>query len=81
MQKPMMTIGMTTKLDTGWTKEDQKIWRERKIPVHTIRFSYITRKKDYDIMCGLTKIPMSPSSAKFIALRFLVSNYEYARRA
>lgn len=67
-------------IDTGWTDEDRKIWRERKMPVHTIKFSYVTRKKDYDIMLGLTKIPLRPSFTKFIALRFLVSNYEDPRR-
>lgn len=67
-------------IDTGWTPEDQKIWRERKIPVAHVRFSRVTREKEYDIMLSLTKIPMRPCFAKFIALRFLVSNYELPRK-
>ena len=58
-------------LDTGWTQEDQQIWRDRKMKPHTIYYRARQEAKDCQIMNNLVKIPIKPSHAKFIALQFM----------
>ena len=60
-----------TELETGWSEEDQQIWRDRKMKPHTIRYRYQQHMKEYQVMLNLTRIPINPSHAKFIALQFM----------
>ena len=60
-------------LDTGWSEEDQQIWRDREMKPHTILYRYQHHMKEYEIMLNLTKIPIKPSPAKLVALRLINS--------
>ena len=54
---------------TGWTEEDQQIWRDRQMKPHTILYRYQHHVKECKIMTALTSIPLKPSQVKFLALR------------
>ena len=58
-------------LETGWSEEDQQIWRDRKMKPHTIRYRYQQHMKEYQVMLNLTKIPLRPSIPKLVALQFM----------
>lgn len=64
---------MTIPVDYWWTEEDQQIWRDRKMPCHTILYRYQHHVKECKIMLNLTKIPIKPSKAKLVALQLQLS--------
>lgn len=62
-------------MDTGWTEEDQRIWRDRKMKPHTILYRYQHHLKEYEIMLKLSVIKLRPSQAKLVALMFTELKY------
>lgn len=60
----------------GWTKEDQQIWRDRKMPASKIYMRYQHHMKEAALMRRLSMVPIKPSHAKFIAVQFITFNYK-----
>ena len=53
--------------NTGWTEEDQQIWRDRKMKPHTIQFRYQQHVKESELMVRLTSLTGIPPKLKMIA--------------
>ena len=60
----------------GWTEEDQQIWRDRKMPAHTIEYRYQHHMREAALMRKLSMVPIKPSHAKFIAAQFITIKYD-----
>lgn len=59
---------MRTSYTAGWTEEDQKIWKQRKIPANRIHLRYQHHLKEFEIMRNLSRIDLPPGEGKMVAM-------------
>ena len=62
---------MAKTYSTGWTMEEQHIWRSRKMPVSMIYMRHQHHVKECELMCKLTEINLPPGEGKFLFLALM----------
>ena len=67
-------------MELGWTKEDQEIWRKRKMKPHTIKYRFKHHLRECDIMSRMSRMTDLTPAVKILAVQFemKIGYWQYA---